>query len=360
MKKSLLALAVLGAFAGSAVAQSSVTLYGVADANLTIARGELASGATQTLTSIGSGGLNGSRFGLRGTEDLGGGLKAKFVIENGFNIDTGTTAQTGTGAGARLFGRSAWVGLEAGFGEIRVGRHLTPIGITADETASLSTKGADLFAVAGTLAAGAAYRTDNSFNYLTPNWGGFTAHVQLSTRLDGAEQNKPNNKQQRHAGFNLRYAGGPIKAGLGYLNVADLNTTAAGDQKADAILGYFGWDFGFMSVLVAANQDNIRPVSGAYKKPTTWGLNFGVPVGPVKLDIGLGASADNTGAAGSVKDDVGFFTVQAVYSLSKRTALYGFVTGVSNEENGTSTRGYNGVAAGKSSSQVQFGVRHFF
>lgn len=356
MKKSLLALAVLGAFAGSAVAQSSVTLYGVADANWTTQRAELASGATQSLHAIGSGGLNGSRFGLRGTEDIGGGLKAKFVLENGYNIDTGTQAQ-----GGRLFGRAAWVGLEAGFGEVRIGRHLTPIGIAADETGSLSTKSADLFAVVGTLAANAAYRTDNSLNYLTPNWGGFTAHVQYSTRLDGAEQNKPNNKQQRHAGFNLRFAKGPIKAGVGYLNVTDLNLTAAGDQKADAVLGYFGWDFGFMSVLYAVNQDNIRPVSGSYKKPTTHGLDFGVPIGPVKLNVGLGLSKDNTGADGAT-DDVGFFTVQAVYNLSKRTALYGFVTGVANEDGGVgnAARGYNGPGAGKNSAQYQFGVRHFF
>ncbi len=361
MKKSLLALAVLGAFAGAASAQSSVTLYGVADANLTYATAKLASDATQSLWSVGSGGLNGSRFGLRGTEDLGGGLKAKFVLENGYNIDTGNQGQ-----GGRLFGRAAWVGVEAGFGEFRIGRHLTPIGIAADETNSLSTKGSDLFAVVGTLAANAAYRTDNSINYLTPNWGGFNAHVQFSTRLAGDELNKPNNKQQRHAGLNFRYAGGPVKAGLGYLNVSDLDTATAGDQKAQSLLAYFGWNFGFMSILTAFNQDDIKPtVAGtAYKKRNTLGLDFGVPIGPVQLNIGLGSSVDNTGApdvAGNdTKDTVGFFSVQAVYSLSKRTALYGLITGVSNEKDGVSSRGYNGVAAGKDSAQYQFGLRHFF
>jgi general bacterial porin, GBP family len=378
MKKSLLALAVLGAFAGSALAQSSVTLYGVADANLQLQRAEIGTAATgystQSLTSVASGGLNGSRFGLRGTEDLGGGLKATFVLENGYNIDTGTTAQSGTNAGARLFGRQAWVGFGGGFGDIRLGRQYTPIGVVADQTASLGTKGADLFAVTGALAANttatnqrAGYRTDNAITYLSPNFGGVTAQVQYATRLDGGEQNKPNNKQGRQWGLNTMYAGGPIKAGIGYMNQTDGDTAIANNQKSNSYLAYFGWDFGFMSVLGAFNRDDIKPnVAGAaYKKRDTLGFDFGVPVGPVKLNIGLGVAKNNNGAADNangteVKDDVGFFTFQAVYSLSKRTALYGLITGVSNESDGISNRGYNGVAAGKNSAQYQFGVRHFF
>jgi predicted porin len=352
MKKSLLALAVLGAFAGSAVAQSSVTLYGVADASLSYSRAELANGTKQSLFAVGSGGLNGSRFGLRGTEDLGGGLKAKFTLESGFNIDAGTSAQ-----GGRLFGRAAWVGFESGFGEIRIGRHLTPIGIVADNLNSMGTGVVDLFAVAGTLAANGAFRTDNSINYLTPSLGGLTAHVQYATRLDGAEANKPNDKQLRHAGFNVRYAGGPITAQVGYLNVTDLNATAAGDQKADAIAASFGWNFGFMSVLVAGNQDNIRPVSGAYEKPTTYGLDLGFPIGPVQLNVGLGESKDTTGAV-NVVDDTQFFNVKAVYNLSKRTALYTFF-GLTTNDAGAN-KGYNSPAAGKDSSTIQMGVRHFF
>ena len=108
MKKTLIAFAALSALAGIAQAQSSVTLYGVADAYLASVKTENKVGAVTTSltqTKIDSGGHNGSRWGLRGSEDLGGGLKAIFQLESGFNIDTGASAQNGV-----LFSRQAFVG----------------------------------------------------------------------------------------------------------------------------------------------------------------------------------------------------------------------------------------------------------
>ena len=124
MKKSLLALAAMSAFATAANAQSSVTLYGVVDVPIeynnhlapgvnTTPAGLNASGIPQSLPGGGSrvglqtgGGLSGSRWGLRGTEDLGGGNSALFVLESGFGLDDGRSQQ-----GGRLFGRQAYVGL---------------------------------------------------------------------------------------------------------------------------------------------------------------------------------------------------------------------------------------------------------
>src|ERR1700712_516811 len=114
MKKSLLALAALGTFAGAAQAQSSVTLYGIIDAGFVYNNNQ----AGQKLYSLNSGNLQGSRWGLRGTEDLGGGLKAIFVLENGFDVNTGKLGQSGL-----EFGRSAYVGLSsAQFGTVTLGR----------------------------------------------------------------------------------------------------------------------------------------------------------------------------------------------------------------------------------------------
>lgn len=131
-EKSLLALAALGAFAGAAQAQSSVTLYGVADMNLeyvnhlgvapSVANG-LNTGRGNSVYRMSSGGLSGSRWGLRGVEDLGGGLKALFVLENGFSLDTGSLQQ-----GGRLFGRQAYVGIEsAQAGRFTFGRQYTTL-----------------------------------------------------------------------------------------------------------------------------------------------------------------------------------------------------------------------------------------
>ena len=114
MKKSLLALVALGAFAGAAQAQSSVTLYGIIDEGLLFNN----NAGGKHLYSMASGVMQGSRFGLRGTEDLGGGLKAIFVLENGFNSGNGTLGQ-----GGAIFGRQAYVGLsQSQYGTVTFGR----------------------------------------------------------------------------------------------------------------------------------------------------------------------------------------------------------------------------------------------
>src|SRR5437867_5276807 len=114
MKKSLLALAVLGAFAGAASAQSSVTLFGIVDVNARyVKNGDVKA------KSLGTDGINSSRLGFRGVEDLGGGLKAGFHLEAGTNPDVGTT-------NAKFFNRRSTVSLLGGFGEVRLGRDYTP------------------------------------------------------------------------------------------------------------------------------------------------------------------------------------------------------------------------------------------
>src|SRR4051812_17571762 len=117
MKKTVLVLAALSTSAGAAFSQSSVTVYGVVDT--AIARTN--NGSTVT-TSLDSGKQSGSRLGFLGSEDLGGGLKAVFTVENGFSADTGAQADA-----ARLFNRQSWVGLASSFGTVKLGRQKTPV-----------------------------------------------------------------------------------------------------------------------------------------------------------------------------------------------------------------------------------------
>lgn len=117
MKKSIVALAVLGALAGTASAQSSVTVYGVVDAGIVAEKG----GAGGSVTKLTSGVASGSRIGFKGSEDLGGGLSALFLLENGFAVDNGALGQ-----GGLLFGRQAFAGLGGGFGTVTFGRQYTP------------------------------------------------------------------------------------------------------------------------------------------------------------------------------------------------------------------------------------------
>src|SRR6516165_8748961 len=114
MKKTILVLAALGAFAGVANAQSSVTLFGIVDSGITYTNNNGGHSSWQATESN----EQGSRWGLKGAEDLGGGLKAVFQLESGFNVETGALKQ-----GGRMFGRQAWVGLASSqYGTLTFGR----------------------------------------------------------------------------------------------------------------------------------------------------------------------------------------------------------------------------------------------
>ncbi|MCW7539875.1 porin [Aquabacterium sp. A7-Y] len=204
MKKSLLALAVLGAFAGAASAQSAVTIYGKIDMGLAKANdGEsiLTGGPSNDKLQVRE--QAGSRLGFRGTEDLGGGLKANFQIEHRFQPDGGNITSA-----ASFWDGMSWVGLSGAFGELRLGRDYSPYfwtNIAADPW------GYDTVAQAGMLhtSAGIAVsRYGNMISYRTPDMGGLTAQAAIGlAEKDDTEHN---------IGFNVQYKGGPLYAGFGY------------------------------------------------------------------------------------------------------------------------------------------------
>lgn len=168
MKKSLLAVAVLGTLAGAASAQSNVTLYGIVDAGINFDNGRNAAGKTW---SVASGQQSGSRLGVKGTEDLGGGLSAVFVLENGFNADDGTMAN-----GGRLFGRQAWVGLNsAGLCSIKLGRQYSAIynALNAIDPFAINQAGdAQRVYGYGLGKADPIARSDNTVTYSSPDFNG--------------------------------------------------------------------------------------------------------------------------------------------------------------------------------------------
>ena len=202
MKKSLLALAALGMFAGAAQAQSSVTLYGIADAGLIYTSNVGGS----HMFSLNSGIASGSRFGLMGSEDLGGGLKAIFRLENGYNINNG-----GLGQGGRMFGRQAYVGMSgAAWGTLTAGRqynamqdYLAPLDIASVNT-SIMTHPFDNDNLNNT------FRTDNSIKYATPIIAGFQAEAMYSF------SNSTSFASNRAYTVGLNYSNGPLKAAAAY------------------------------------------------------------------------------------------------------------------------------------------------
>ena len=374
MKKTLIAVAVFGAYAGIASAQSSVTLYGVGDAVM-----ERVEGAG-TMHRISSGGLNGSRFGLRGVEDLGGGLKAVFQFESGFGIDDGTQSQgiaaasasnvfvplTQTTSTTRLFGRQAFVGLQTGFGTVRLGRQYTPAGVIAD--AKIGNKTFDVLTVAGSIfggsvytagtsyrsGGGVAYRTDNAVTYMAPTMGGLNFSAQYSHGLNGADGQSA--KGGKHYGVSAGYTAGPIDVNVGYTEFADINYLAAGNQKRRAGLVSGSYDFGFTKLTAYYDSEGRF---GTDPLEITGGI-AAFPFGSAVVSVGYAKAKNVTGKKG---DDADIITLQGIYNLSKRTALYSNYTNIKNK--GGAALGvlgpvFNAPAANQDSNGIQIGVRHFF
>jgi predicted porin len=205
MKKSLLALAALGAFAGAAHAQSSVTLYGIVDVGINM---NTNAGGSHKYDMT-SGVMQGSRFGLRGTEDLGGGLKAIFVLENGFDTTNGKLGQ-----GGLMFGRQAYVGLSSQFGTVTLGRQYDSVVDYVGPLEAGDQWGGYIAAHPGDIDNfNNAYRTNNTIKYTSANYNGLTFGGTYS--LGGQAGNFTGNQiWSLGAGYN----NGPLVLGVGYLN----------------------------------------------------------------------------------------------------------------------------------------------
>jgi len=288
MKKTLIALAVLAA-SGAAMAQSTVTLYGVADLWVGKAKGQD--------TVMGNGGLSTSRLGFKGSEDLGGGLSAIFTFEQRLQLTNGAT-------NARTFDRQANVGFTGGFGTVKLGRGWNAM----DDVFGMSNSGFDSALSAnatwlnqntsGDLYNGAA---DAQLYYATPEFAGFTAAV--STQLKG------NAGAGKLSAFNVAYANGPVAVALGYEK-----DEASGDQKGTMING--SYDLGMAKLLASYyTTNNTGGVAGA--KVNSYQLGADVPLSSaLTLSVGYASSKPKGG-----QSDSGF-GVAALYSLSKRTSIY--------------------------------------
>ena len=344
MKKSkLLTALLLSGLASAAMAQSSVTLYGIID--LSLSRENNSSGVA---TRMESGVLNGSRFGFKGSEDLGGGLSARFQLEGGINADDGSSAQ-----GGRLFGRTAWVGLEGGFGQVRLGRQYTPI--------YLSLLNVDPFggALKGDMASrnwfnNGGARIDNTVAYYSPTVSGFSGSA-----LYGFGEVPGNNSASRTVGLSLGYTKGPAVVALAY-NRRD--NSASTDNERAALLGG-SYDFGV--VRVHAAYDDVRGYNSLALVPvhiTDQMLGVSAPVGPGRFMASYLRKKDKVNA----DTDAHQWAIGYVYDLSKRTALYASYANATNQKNSRINTRYNvnftdnGGTPGTPDKVYDIGIRHSF
>lgn len=363
MKKSLIALAVLAA-SGAAMAQSSVTLYGVADAGVTVVDG------AKTWSGLTSGNNLTSRIGFRGVEDLGGGLKANFRIEGGLNLDSGDGASGYSGSKAGdgfVFKRNATVGLQGGFGEVRLGRELTAAFNAVsryDVFGSVGLGASQLWGNGGVGDAGALnqagrttdQRVSNAVTYVSPNFGGFKVGVNY-----GFGEVAGKNSQGRYLGLGATYDNGPLSLGLSAEQLSrDVSATSAGDISAWSLGGSF--DFGVAKLLAGYRQstvDDYNTVAGVEAKRKGYMLAVTAPVGPGLLRAAYNRYQDSQTGVSDVKAD--HFAIGYVYSLSKRTSLYGTYAYLKNKNGATrfTIDGNAGLDNGKQQG-LQVGVSHTF
>ena len=368
MKKLVMAAAVLGAFAGTAQAQTSVTLYGIADGDLRFDHTNLG-----TLKSVGSGGESGSRWGIRGSEDLGGGLKANFIFEQGFDITDNSVPQGSIGGGAsggfggsstqphsstgsRLFGRTATVGLAGPFGEIRLGRGYNPLFLVQ---ATADPFGAGFVAQVSNLYINNTIRNDNAIYYDTPliagglKVSGVYQFGESSTNTTAPSATGQAKRGNDRYGAGITYANGPIFVGVGGEQIkSNLDTYRV---RTYDVAGTY--DFGFLklhAIYWKTRNDNPNNLTAfgstvSLKEHTVSG-GVTVPFGAWTF-LGQYSYLKDTSQSNVFNTDLGNPTAKNIglgarYSLSKRTILYvGYSRfNLKNGSAGNAFQGFTGIA----------------
>ncbi|WP_281662603.1 porin [Paraburkholderia fungorum] len=366
-RKSLFAVSTLCLAAGAVHAQSSVTLYGLIDSGLTYTNNQHGQKNFQAT----SGDTNGSRWGLRGAEDLGGELKAIFTLENGFSIQSGSLGQ-----GGRMFGRQAFVGLSSeSYGALTAGRQYDSV---VDYLGPLSLTGTQY---GGTHFAHPydndnldnSFRVSNSIKYQSINYGGFKfgGLYGFSNQAGGFSSN-------RAYSVGASYNWGPLNAAVGYLQlnnsgstfstgaVSDDATFSAGNQRVFG--GGLSYAFGPAVAGVVITQTKLSAATGigAYASGTSKGLaltggsarftnyeaNGRYNLTPALALIGSYTFTD--ARVSGVSPKYNQLNLRADYSLSKRTDVYleGVYQHVSGAGNSGITADITGLSASSSNSQV--------
>ncbi|KVN53773.1 porin [Burkholderia ubonensis] len=385
MNKKLLTAAILAATAGAAHAQSSVTLYGLIDAGISYVNhsAKTPGVAGSKLFKFDDGVAQGSRWGLRGTEDLGGGLKAIFVLENGFNVGTGAAGQ-----GGAMFGRQAYVGLsQTQYGTLTFGRQYS---------FSTDVLGANYSTGGNTVAGNYAYhsndvdqltssRINNAVKFQSANYAGFTFGAMYgfsnSTDFAGAPGSGPTNSggSSRAYSFGLNYANGPFALGAAYTDIrypsqstpaisssfANVVTGNVRDLRTYGVGGRYIWGPATAWALWTRTQfSTVSGSGGTFYNAYEAGLKYALTPA---LSAAAGYTYTNaTQNGGSAHWNQGNLALD--YALSKRTDVYGLViyqkaSGDNVQAQiGSSASSYFGTSGTGSSNQVaaRVGIRHKF
>lgn len=398
MKKTVLALCVLSAYCGAAAAaDSGVQLYGIIDVGVSHFTGLApkggAAGQTVSSTGVSSGGWSPSRIGVKGQENLGGGLTAMFDVETGFCAAglsqnepvgySGSGLSNGFCTGGGFMQRQSWVGVKGDFGTLTAGRQY---GMALDNEYTADPFGYGMTGTIGNLSlagAGGNYlllRTDQTLQYDSPNLNGVTLGASYSfAPLDNGTvpTSTPGGSQvPRLWALNAQYASGPVVVGVNYssINHETYGTDAAGVNSGKINL----WQlYGTYDLNVAKLYAMYEKASGDYAYGTTsgaaagdnkfWLLGVSVPAGSGAVMASYSETKADANSLLLPSSQYGTAKQVAVgysYSMSRQTSLYASYAHISNDTHtafavGSSTDYFAGVA-GQSSSGVMVGLRHSF
>jgi len=345
MKKTLLAAAIAVGFAGAAQAQTNVTLYGVVDGGMGYTRfknDQLDNKANKF--GLEDGVQQGNRWGLRGSEDLGGGLKAVFQLESGWSLATGNSAQ-----GNRLFGREASLGLSSdSWGTLKFGRQTN---FASRYAGGLLAPQGDAFKeshIGATFTSTSTVRTDNTITYETPVFSGFQFGLGYSFHVNG---NQPwdvdggADTDVTMLTLGLRYNNGPLAVAFAYDHL-DQPTLNAKDTKAWVLAGSYNFDvvklhLGFgqdrngtfatrgnhLAAVGGTGQAGFVYIPGKYRT-NNYSIGLGVPLNTGEFSVSwhsarLGSGNFKDGvkvAQGETSQNI--YSAKYTYPFSKRTNLY--------------------------------------
>ena len=346
---SSLALAMVGA-ASAAHAQSSVTLYGIIDAGISYTHNVVNSSGGNASSQIGltDGTMSNDRWGLKGTEDLGGGLQTVFQLENGFDVKNGTLGQSN-----REFGRQAFVGLSsATMGTVTVGRQYDPL-VDMVQPLTEDNYFGSIFGTPGDVDNyDDNFRVDNSIKYVTPSYSGlqFEGMYAFGGVAGSTSAGESYSAAASYTNGGLGLAGGyfytKTQSATGFTSTADLNADSAintsfSENARSLGIGRFGAQYAFGNFTVGGSYSNVqyRPVSGLALFTGNETFNAGSAFVNYQLNqatlLGLGYTyMKSTGVTSANYNEV---SLGSDYNLSKRTDLY--VVAAYEKANGTSLSG---------------------
>jgi predicted porin len=369
MKKSLLVLAVAAAVPMLAQAQTNVTLYGRIDQS--IGYEQNASGPNGTKASallLNSGVQSSNRWGVRGSEDLGGGLKAVFNLEGGFDADIGrglgSTPGTGSNAnttGALDFRRRSVAGLEGGFGTVLMGRDYDPLFrvLLGSDNLGLG----HYNNVHTNFGTSYGVRIDNGVHYVSPSFGGFV----LRGAYGFSEQFNAPKANGRAISVAGEFSTGPLYVGLGFrqnsvLNGVDGSNSIAAGATGSNRYGAVGARYNFGAFAINGGLGKRDP-AGAGNNTTTGWLGGDVQAGPGRLHVQF--LTMKTDLATGVDPKANGLGVTYNYPLSKRTNAYVTAGLLQNNATGNFSMltSSTAVAAGSPNGDprgISFGIGHNF